>query len=138
MKKHAATLLILMMVALTGLVNAQTRAMIKADVPFEFVVNGKVMPAGSCTIQVGGDGHTILAIKSGSEHIFVAPNSTESLNPSEDTSLEFHRYGDRYFLASINREGERRGYELPMGRLENELKAQNGVRNDVILLASAK
>ena len=138
MKKHAATLLILTIVALTGLVNAQTRAMIKAEVPFEFVANGKVMPAGSCTIQAGGDAHTILTIKSGNEQLFVAPNSSESLNPSENTSLVFHKYGDRYFLASINREGERRGYELPAGRLEKEMRAQNAVRSDVILVASAK
>jgi len=138
MKKHAATLLILTIVALTGLVNAQTRAMIKAEVPFEFVANGKTMPAGSCTIQAGGDGQAILSIKSGSAHLFVAPNSTESLNPSENTTLVFHKYGDRYFLASINRAGEQRGYELPVGKLEKELRAQNTVKSDVVLVASAK
>jgi hypothetical protein len=76
MKKHAATLLILSIIALPGLVSAQTRALLKADVPFEFVANGKTMPAGWCTIQGRGDGQTILSINSGNEHMFVAPNST--------------------------------------------------------------
>ena len=138
MKKHAATLLILTIVALAGLVNAQTRAMIKADVPFEFVANGKTMPAGSCAIQAGGDAQAILSIQSGNQHLFVAPNSSEAMSPSENTTLVFHKYGDRYFLASISRAGEKRGYELPAGKLEKELRASNTVESDVVLIASAK
>jgi hypothetical protein len=137
MKKHAATLLILSIIALPGLVSAQTRALLKADVPFEFVANGKTMPAGWCIIQGRGDGQTILSINSGSEHMFVAPNSTESLKPSAKTSLVFHKYGDRYFLSSINREGDQRGYELPASSLEKELRAQNVIENDVVLVAAA-
>lgn len=44
-KKHTATLLILMLVGLTGLVHAQMDTKIKAQVPFNFVANGKTMPA---------------------------------------------------------------------------------------------
>ena|ERR1017187_609364 len=138
MKKYAATLLVLTIIALPGLLSAQSRMVIKADVPFEFVVNGKTMPAGECTIKVAGDGQTILAIESGNTHLFVLPNSTESWKASAETSLMFHQYGDRYFLASINRAGEQRGYELPAGGLEKELRAQNSVERDVTLLAYAK
>jgi hypothetical protein len=138
MKKQAATLLVLALVALPGLLNAQIRTVIKADVPFEFVANGKVMPAGPCTIEVSGDGQTLLWIKSGSQRISVAPNATESVAPSAETALLFHKYGGRYFLAGINREGENRGYELPAGRVETELRAQNVAEGDVMLLASAK
>ena len=138
MKKYAVSLLVLTIIALPGLLSAQSRMVIKADVPFEFVVNGKVMPAGECTIKVAGDGQTILAIESGNERLFALPNSAESLQPSADTTLVFHKYGDRYFLASINRAGEQRGYELPASAVEKELRAQNSVERDVTLLAYAK
>jgi len=136
MKKHAATLLILMLVALTGLVNAQTR--IKAQVPFDYVVKDKTLPAGECTIQVKGDGITVLWIASGGEGLFVHPNASQSAKPSAQTTLLFRRYGDRYFLAGIRRQGEDRGYEFPVSRLEGELRAQNIAEKIVTLLASAK
>ena len=53
-KKHTATLLILMVLGLTGLVHAQMHTMIKAQVPFNFVANGETMPAGECTIAING------------------------------------------------------------------------------------
>jgi len=138
MKKHAITLLILALVALPGLVNAQSRRTIKADVPFDFVANGKTMPAGECTIVVRGDSQKILWISAGDQHLFAMPHSTESLNPSDETKLVFNVYGDRYFLSEISTEGESRGYELPVGKLEKELRAQNVTKSEVTLVASAK
>jgi len=46
MTKHAVTVFILMLAGLTGLVHAQVRPRIVAQVPFEFMANGKTMPAG--------------------------------------------------------------------------------------------
>ncbi len=138
MKKHAVTLLILTMVALPGLVNAQIKRVIKADVPFEFVANGKTMPSGLCTIEVNNTGQTILLISSGKERLFLAPNAGQSVEPSEATTLVFHRYGNRYFLAGINQRGERRGYELPASRVEQELRAQNMTTDNVRLIAAGK
>jgi hypothetical protein len=137
MKKHGATLLILMLAALTGLASAQTRV-ITAEVPFDYVVNGRTMLAGECSIKTEGNGQTILWITSENARLAVLPNATESTTASDMTKLVFHRYGDRYFLASIEREGESRGYELPASKLEAELRAQNVAENDVVLLASAE
>jgi len=138
MKKHlATTLLILMLVALTGLGNAQTRSMIKAQIPFDFSVNGRIMPAGECTISIEDDGLRILWIASGDEHAYVLPTPTQSRDASTDTTLVFRQYGDRYFLAKINREGSSSGYELTTSRVEREL-ARNTTGKVVTLLASAK
>ena len=137
MKKHVATLLILMLAVLTGLVNAQVvHPKIMAQIPFEFVANGKTMPAGECTITAQGDGTMILWIRSGNKNLAAVPHATQSLNASQKTTLVFHRYGDRYFLASISRQGEKLGYEFPTNKLEKELRAQNVAKSDVILLAS--
>jgi len=135
MKKHAATLLILTLVAMSGMLNAQT---IKAQVPFDFMAKGQSMPAGECTVQATGSSQTILLVTCGKQHVMIAPNASETLNPSEATSLLFHKYGGRYFLAGVTREGENRGYEIPATKIEKELRAQNIAESNVTLLAYAK
>lgn len=137
MKKHATTLFVVMLIALPGLLSAQTNSVIKAQVPFEFVANGVTMPAGSYSITISGDGQKILGITNGDQHVYAIPNATESLNASDATSLVFHRYDDRYFLAGIKIQGWNRGYALPAGRVEGELQASNAPEGDVILLASS-
>jgi hypothetical protein len=136
MKKHAATLLILMVAGLTGLANAQMSTMFRAPVPFEFVANSKTMPAGECIIQVVGYGRARLSISSGKQHAYAFSIAAESPNASNETALVFHQYGDRYFLAGIKREG-RIGYQLPASRLEGELQARNVAEQVFTLLASA-
>jgi len=137
MKKHVAAVFILMLAGLTGLVNAQVvHPRVVAQIPFEYVANGKTMPAGEYTIMAQGDGTPILWIRSGNENLMALPHATQSLNASEKTVLVFHRYGDRYFLASISRRGEKLGYEFPTNKLEKELRARNVTKSDVILLAS--
>ncbi len=135
-KKHAATLLILMMVALTGLANAQT-VMLKAEVPFDFVVNGTTIPAGQCLIQSLDNVRTVLSISNGNQHGWVLPIGDQSSKVGKKTSLVFHRYGNRYFLAAINRAGKG-GYELPATKLEEELRAQNIHQEVFTLVASAR
>ena len=137
MKKYIATLLILMVVGLMGLANAQMSTMVKAQVPFEFVANGKTMPAGECIIAFDVNGRTLLSISSGEQHVFAVPTPDVSPNARKKTALVFHRYGDQYFLTSINREGGT-GYQLPPSRLERELKARNIPWQVFTLLASAK
>jgi hypothetical protein len=138
MNKHAATLLILMLAALPGLVSAQTGSVIRTNVPFEFVANGKTMPMGPCTISVQGDGAATLWISSGNTHLIAVATRSESRDPSERTTLLFHRYGDRYFLAGISTQGENRGFELPAGKVEIELQAQKAGEKDITLVASVK
>jgi hypothetical protein len=136
-KKHTATLLILMLVGLTGLVQAQMSTRFKAQVPFNFVANGETMPAGECKIAFDVNGRTLLSISSGEQHVFAVPTADVSPNARKKTALVFHRYGDRYFLISIKREGGT-GYELPPSRLERELQAGNVAEEVVTLLASVE
>ena len=136
-RKHAATLLVLMAAALTGLANAQTSIMVKAQVPFDFVVNGKTIPAGECLVQSLNNALTVLLISSGKQQGLVLPLDGESRKASTMTALVFHRYGDRHFLAAIKRAGKI-GYELPSTRLEEELRAQNIAEEDLTLLAFSK
>lgn len=137
MKKQAATLLMLTLVGLTGLVKAQASTKITAQVPFDFVANGKTIPAGECTIIVDVNGRTLLSIASGQQHTYAFPIADESPNAHKKTALVFHRYGSRYYLAAIKHEGGT-GYQLPASRLERELLARNIPWQVITLLASAK
>lgn len=134
--KHA-TLLLMTLVGLTGLLNAQTSTTLKTRVPFAFVANGQTMPAGDCTIEVAVNGRTLLSISSGEQHAYAFPIAAESPNGPKKTVLVFHKYGDRYFLTSIQRE-KGTGYVLPASRLERELQARNITWQGVTLLASTK
>lgn len=134
--KHA-TLLLMTLVALTGLLNAQTSTIVKAQVPFAFVANGKAMPAGKCDIALDVNGRTLLSISSGGQHAFAFPIPDQSPNARKKTALVFHRYDNRYFLVAIKREG-RTSYQLPVSKLERELQARNIPWQEFTLLASAK
>lgn len=134
--KHAA-LLLMTLVGLTGLLNAQSSARITAQVPFDFVAYGKAMPAGQCNITVDLNGRPMLSITSGKQHTFAFPVMDLSAASRRETALIFHHYGNNYFLAEIKRSG-RASYQLPAGKLERELQARNIPMHEFTLLASAK
>ncbi|HVI10525.1 MAG TPA: hypothetical protein VND65_19710 [Candidatus Binatia bacterium] len=134
--KHAA-LLLMMLVGLTGLLNAQNSAGLKAQVPFAFAASGQTMPAGECTIAVVTNGRTYLSITSGGQHVFALPVGDLSPGMRQDAALVFHQYGDRYFLTGIKGAGGI-GYQLPASKLEQELRAGNAVEKVFTLLASVK
>lgn len=134
--KHAAVLF-LTLVGLTGLLNAQESATIKARVPFDFIANGKTLPQGDCTIAVEVNGRALLSITNGNQHVFAFPIGAKSASARQKTALVFHHYANRYFLVALRREGGT-GYQLPASRLERELQARNIRRQVVTLLASAQ
>ena len=76
---------------------------LSANIPFEFNVGYKTMPAGEYTVQTVVSAGDALLIKS-------TDANTSALRLSEATSrtkdkrharLVFNRYGDRYFLAEV-------------------------------------
>ena len=138
MHTKAARFLVLTLLALPVLLNAQVRKTVKVDVPFEFIANRQLMPAGPCTIVVGGDGIPNLLISSGTRNVLVVPHSSQAAKLFTQSVLVFHRYGNHYFLSSIRRQGEDRGYELPPSRQERELQARALSPEDVELVAEVR
>lgn len=129
-------LLFMTFLGLPGLLNAQTYTALKTQVPFAFVVNGKTMPAGECTVAVDVRGRTFLTISSGEQHAYALPIAVELPNARKKSALVFHQYGDRYFLTGIKRESE--VYRLPVSEPERELQARYVPWQVLTLLASAK
>lgn len=123
MKFHGSTLVFVLALMMVGESMAQTIRM-KADVPFEFIVNGSTLPPGQYTIQSFGtaDGKTLLLRNSDqNENATVNAINVESRKSAPETRLIFHRYGNRYFLSQIWIEGNDRGHELPRSHRESEL-----------------
>jgi hypothetical protein len=63
---------------------------------------------------------------------------TESKDASKKTVLVFKRYGDLYFLESIRVAGSNLTYTLPQNKAEAELRSQNVISSQTVLLADLR
>ena len=124
MKKHLSALLGLSLLLATASAFAQTISL-KANIPFNFVVNGKTLPAGEYTVKTMGSERT-LSIRDSSQTAtsLVLANACESMQPADRTKLVFHRYGDSYFLTKVWISGNTSGHEIPASKQEAELAAR--------------
>ncbi len=128
---------------LSGLMAAQslTNSRVVAQVPFDFMVNNKYIPAGECVIRAAGMDGQVLAIRNfDARKSALAPSShvEEANKIADSTVLVFKRYGGQYFLSEIRLEGSNVTYKLPTSRAEVELRAQNAPASQQTLFASLK
>ena len=141
MKKQALGLVgVLSLLLAAGSALAQSRA-IRADVPFNFTVNGTAMSAGSYTVSPIGNGIDTLMIQSenGKQAKLVIPHRVES-RIADRTKLVFHCYSgrDHCFLYRLWVEGSGSGLELPKSSLEKEVAAAGVRLQDVPVIAAKR
>ncbi len=140
--KSAKWMLPVTLVLLSGLMAAQslTNSTVRANVPFDFMVNNKIIPAGECVVKAAGmDGHVLVIGNFDARKSALTPSAKAEINAaSGDTVLVFKHYGDRYFLSGIRIEGSNWTYQLPESRAEAELRAQNVTASQTSLLASLR
>src|SRR5690242_10347839 len=111
--------------------NAQS-LYVKANVPFNFVVDKDTLPAGNYSIRSinNESGGRTLVIQSGTKALkLTTPDIADKLEAAQKTHLLFHRYGDEYFLAQIWVQGEKVGRHFRMSRREAEI-AKNHQTSD--------
>ncbi len=91
-----------------------------AEVPFDFQIQGRVLPAGMYSLTHSNtDGILYIRNEGTGENIaFLAP--VRKWSKSDDPKLTFNRYGDRYFLSAIWFGGED-GCGLVKSRQEKEV-----------------
>jgi hypothetical protein len=132
MKNQLFVLIGLGLLLATASAYAQT-GVVKANVPFNFIVNKTQLPAGEYMIQPFGINGSAMAIRSADGQVFQAflPNACESQQAQRMTKLVFHRYGAQYFLAQIWKSGNDRGQELPTSGLETEVARDRPAQNVV-------
>jgi hypothetical protein len=100
---------------------AQRSWPMKVKVPFNFVVENQLLPAGDYTIERAATGR--LRIQSNDRHTatsFLALPKQGKVT-QENAHIIFHRYGSDYFLATIWTPGQEVGWEVLEGKLETEL-----------------
>jgi hypothetical protein len=139
MKNQMFALIGLGLLLATASAYAQT-GVVKANVPFSFIVNKTELPAGEYRIQpMGIAGSGAMAIESRDTKVIKAflPSACQSAQTQEKTKLVFHRYGTQYFLAEIWRAGDDRGQELPATGLENEV-ARDYAAQSVVVVATLR
>ena len=141
MKRQIANLLgVLSLLLVAACANAQS-VNVKANVPFDFTVGKSNLAAGTYNIQSISTGTgQVLVIRGedGANSMLASPNSAETLNPSPNSRLVFHKYGSQYFLSQIWLEGERLGREFKISRREAEMAKSVPTSEDVIVLAALR
>lgn len=140
--KHANWLVVVTLVVLSGMAAAQmhSNTRIIAQVPFDFMVANKVVPAGQYTVQAVAVDKNILLIRNPGSKVglFSRASLTEGKQGATHYALLFNHYGDRYFLAGVEIEGSNVAYRVTKSKVEAELQAQNVSASKEIVLASLK
>ena len=132
MKRKAFGALMTLIVAIAiavPMVQAQSQAIMKADVPFGFNVGSTYMPAGSYEVRSLGARATVIETKDGHNRVLAMFNPAGPSKAVDETKLVFQRYGDRYVLAQIWTSTSGQGLEAPKSDLEKESQlASNGTQ----------
>jgi len=100
---------------------------VRAKIPFNFTVRGKVLPAGNYAItRLTDDPNTLMIsnVKDNHDRVVFATEPVEPGNNSSRSEIIFHRYGEDYFLSEVFGGGAQTGRELPPSREERLLKRE--------------
>lgn len=99
---------------------------IKANIPFDFSVGEKKLPAGTYSVsrvsQSSGD--TVIAITGddGRSKAIRLSNSAQRLHPKGQATLVFRHYADQYFLFQVWPAGATIGRQFAKTRSEREIQ----------------
>ena len=105
---------------------------IRAMIPFDFMVRGKLLPAGKYDVKRIFDSPEGLMIQNEATHqteVFETDPVDAQRTPTK-ARLVFHRYGDDYFLDEIWTPGVSTGRELVPTRTERRLSRELARNND--------
>jgi hypothetical protein len=137
MKRATFVILATLSLAATSLV-AQSRPAIKVNVPFNFMVGAKTLPAGEYQVQADRL-QQLVWIRSADfkSNLNLISNSAQNAQMNGVAALMFHRYGDRYFLSQIWT-GSDVGQELLKSRAEKEQIAAVPAHQGIVTLAAER
>lgn len=143
-KLFAILSLVIMVAFISALASASAQTpghTLMANVPFEFSVGDKTLPAGDYSIsRLNGDGSALrISNQESNQSTSRLTQAKQAAQPRENSVLVFRRYGDQYFLAQVWLVGEREGRELVKSAreksLENEIAKNNAQPETVTVIA---
>ena len=100
-----------------------------AQVPFDFVVGDKALPAGEYNVNSFIQDGSALVIRTAeaTDSAMRLTNSIVAKDPNKSQSrLVFHRYGRTYFLAEVWRGGDSEGRQLLQSKQERAMRRELG------------
>jgi hypothetical protein len=116
---------------------------IRATIPFDFSLRGRILPAGDYAIRritdSPYDGLIISGVNDKHERAMFETEPVEARTISSRGQIIFHRYGDNYFLSEVFAGGEQTGSELFPSRQERILKrelASNKTEPETVAVAA--
>jgi hypothetical protein len=131
--KRMAVVSVLCIVAIFGAVVAKGEVCsVRATIPFDFLAGTQALSAGDYVVTKVS---SVLSIRSAHSGAMVLANVSGHIKGGEESSLTFHRYGNRYFLASIWSSDSGMEFQVPKTQLEQELMAK-GFSPTVELIAA--
>jgi hypothetical protein len=126
----AAFLGVLLMAAVA--VGQNNPAVLKADIPFPFVVAAHTLPAGRYEVSTLGE-QTIRIVNSRKQGAFVLTHKLSGRAPESSGKLVFYRYQDSYFLAQVWGAGSNTGRAVSKSPAEKELESKQTRREIAVL-----
>ena len=123
-------------------VSAQNPRNLVVNVPFDFTVKGKSLPAGEYIVSRTSTTDQMsltLKRKDGEANAIVLTKSLQANERQEESRLVFNRYGERYFLSQVWTAGDSQGRELYKTRQERSIEielAKNNSRPETVALVA--
>ncbi len=109
-----------------GSISAQERA-VKANVPFDFTVGDKLLPAGTYTISA--ENTNVIKIQNSAKHVTLLSTATSDGKESKTGELVFNKYGDQYFLREILCSSADMNMAVPTSKQEKRARVQEASVN---------
>jgi hypothetical protein len=132
MNKHLLRISMIAALAASA-IHAETYS---ANVPFDFVLGNKTVPAGKYVVDSAASSNVVnirsIEHNAGSA---VIGNTMTAVDYARTSKLVFHRYGNRYFLAEVWTRGSDAGRRLPETPQERELAAEAKIQKTLATVA---
>jgi hypothetical protein len=125
-----------MVVSISPMAQAQNRT--RANVPFEFSLEQKAMPAG--LYEIGALNGSVLVVRNletkDARLVIQSMHVEANAAAIPHAKLVFHKYGEQYFLAEIWNGQSSIGVAFPESKQEKEMKwARNTQQPEVVVIA---
>ena len=125
-----------MLLAAAAAVAQKNAAVLKADIPFPFVVANHTLLAGHYAVSTPGE-HTIRIATSHKQGAFVLTSKVDGRVRDRSGKVVFYRYQNRYFLAQVWGPAYGTGRQLHKSHAEEELE-NKGIEKAIAVLRAEK
>src|SRR5262245_55748445 len=129
--KALVTISFLIAIAIVPVQSAQAQSLVyrvRANIPFDFIVDDKTFPAGeyfiSRTRQYSSDDVLTISSLKGRTLAVHLTFGVETLTPKKQGVVVFNRYGNQHFLSQVWVAGSSTGRVLTKGRSERDLERE--------------